>query len=57
MTYINILAIYCLLIQTVVFFNTIEKNLKFKNAFINNLWITIIYFLPIFIIIVYCFKY
>ena len=57
MTIINILAIYCLLIQTVVFFNTIEKNLKFKNALINNLWITIIYFLPIFIIIVYCFKY
>lgn len=57
MTSIQILAVYCLVIITIVFSSTIKNNFKnLKNPTISNIWISIVFFLPMFTLIIYCLK-
>lgn len=53
MTYIKILAVYCLIMNLILYLNTIKTN---KNRILSNVIISLSYFLPLLILIIYCLK-
>lgn len=57
MTSIQILAVYCLIFTTNVYFNTMKSNSRnLMHPVITNLWVSIVFFLPMFTLILYCLK-
>ena len=53
MIYIKILAVYCLIMNLILYLNTIKTN---KNKILPNIIIVFSYFLPLLILIIYCLK-
>ena len=53
MIYIKILAVYCLIMNLILYLNTIKTN---KNKILPNIIVVFSYFLPLLILIIYCLK-